>query len=61
MHISATEGHVLVNNLKGLASFGVEAWKMVGPLENFRCEGIQFIHTVSTDTLTSIIYIPGIW
>ena len=40
MHISATEGHFLVSNLKGLASFGVEAWKMVGPLENFSYGGI---------------------
>ena len=53
MHITAKKGHVLVNNLKVLANFGVEARKMVEPLENFRCEGFQFIHTVSTDTLTS--------
>ena len=30
MHITAKKGHVLVNNLKVLANFGVEARKMVG-------------------------------
>ncbi|XP_039804970.1 uncharacterized protein LOC120669255 [Panicum virgatum] len=37
---SAKEGHVLVNNLKALAIFGEEAWKMSGLLENFRYGGI---------------------